>query len=135
MVMSECGKGTSSGWTLIELTIVMSLVTVLAGIALVGYSNAITRSKEAVLKEDLFQMRDAINQYYADKGHYPDSLENLVTNKYLRAVPADPLTGSADTWEMVLANFDPASPFVQGIFDVKSGSEGVALDGTLYVDW
>ena len=135
MVMSEYGKGPSSGWTLIELTIVMSLVTVLAGIALVGYSNAITRSKEAVLKEDLFQMRDAINQYYADKGHYPDSLENLVTNKYLRAVPADPLTGSPDTWEMVLANFDPASPFVQGIFDVKSGSEGVALDGTFYVDW
>ena len=135
MVTRRTGRSGPGGWTLVELTIVISLITVLAAIALVGYRNAITRSREAVLKEDLFRMRDAIDQYYADRGEYPSTLENLVTDGYLRTIPEDPLTGSAETWQTELAELDPADPFAQGIYDVKSSAEGVALNGTLYADW
>ena len=135
MVTRRTGRSGQCGWTLVELTIVISLITVLAAIALVGYRNAITRSREAVLKEDLFRMRDAIDQYYADRGEYPSTLENLVTDRYLRTIPEDPLTGSAETWQTELAELDPADPFAQGIYDVKSSAEGVALNGTLYSDW
>ena len=123
------------GWTLIELTVVMLLITILAGIALVGYRSAITRSREAVLKEDLFRMREAIDQHYADKGEYPVALDSLVTDGYLRSIPEDPFTNSAATWLTVLADLDPANPLSQGIFDVKSGSEATAIDGTFYTDW
>ena len=125
----------ADGWTLIELTIVISLITVLSTIALVGYSNAVKRSREAVLKEDLFRMRDAIDQHYADLGEYPAGLEALVAGGYLRAIPEDPLTRSPDTWQLVPAETDPANPFSQGIYDVKSGSVDVALDGTYYAGW
>ena len=125
----------ADGWTLIELTIVIALITVLSTIALVGYRSAITRTREAVLKEDLFRMRDAIDQYYADKQEYPATLDALVSEGYLRTVPEDPLTRTPDTWLPVLAELDPADPLAQGIFDVKSGAEGSALDGTLYADW
>ena len=123
------------GWTLVELTVVVSLITVLSTIALVGYRSAITRSREAVLMEDLFRMRDAIDQYYADRGEYPGSLDTLVSDGYLRAIPDDPLTSSPDTWQTILADLDPANPLSQGIFDVKSGSDGTALDGTRYAEW
>ena len=123
------------GWTLLELTIVISLITVLATIALVGYRSAVTRSKEAVLKEDLFRMRDAIDQHYADKQEYPETLQALVTEGYLRAVPNEPFTGLADSWQPVLSEIDPADPFAQGVFDVKTTYSGVALDGTAYADW
>ncbi len=123
------------GWTLIELTIVIALITVLSTIALVGYRSAITRSREAVLMEDLFRMRDAVDQYYADKQNYPATLEMLVTEGYVRAIPNDPFTGTPDTWRLILAELDPTDPLAQGIFDVKSGYEGTALDGTLYADW
>ena len=123
------------GWTLIELTIVISLITVLSTIALVGYSNAVTRSREAVLKEDLFRMRDAIDQHYADLGEYPRDLHALVSGRYLRSIPEDPVTRSSATWVVVPAEPDPAEPFVQGVYDVRSGSEAIALDGTAYADW
>ena len=123
------------GWTLIELTIVISLITVLSTIALVGYGNAVTRSREAVLKEDLFRMRDAIDQHYADRGAYPPDLQALVNAGYLRSIPEDPMTRSSDTWVVVPAEPDQADPFVQGVYDVRSGSEGIALDGTAHADW
>ena len=123
------------GWTLIELTIVISLITVLSTIALVGYGNAVTRSREAVLKEDLFRMRDAIDQHYADLGAYPPDLNALVNAGYLRSIPEDPMTRSSATWVVVPAEPDPADPFVQGVYDVRSGSEGIALDGTAHADW
>ena len=123
------------GWTLIELTIVISLITVLSTLALVGYSNAVTRTREAVLKEDLFRMRDAIDQHYADLGEYPADLYALVSAGYLRSIPEDPMTRSSETWVAVPAEPDPADPFVQGVYDVKSGSEGIALDGTPHADW
>ena len=123
------------GWTLIELTIVISLISILAAIALVGYRNALTRAREAVLQEDLFRMREAIDQHYADRGEYPASLDDLVSGGYLRAVPEDPFTSSSDSWQTEAAEFDPANPFAQGIYDVRSGSEGTALDGTPHSDW
>ena len=135
MVTRWSGRRGQGGWTLVELTIVISLITVLAAIALVGYRNAITGSREAVLKEDLFRMRDAIDQYYADKGEYPSTLENLVTDGYLRRIPEDPLTGSSETWRTELVDLDSAEPFERGIYDVKSSAEGTALNGTLYADW
>lgn len=125
----------ASGWTLVELTIVISLIVVLSTLALVGYRNAIARSREAVLKEDLFRMRDAIDQYYADTQQYPSDLEALVAEGYLRAMPADPFTGSSDTWRPILAELDPADPFAQGVFDIRSSYEGIALDGTPYAEW
>jgi general secretion pathway protein G len=125
-----------AGFTLIELMIVMSLIVILASITLTLYGNAVTRAKEATLKEDLFRMRDAIDQYYADKNKYPASLEDLVSEKYLRAVPVDPFTQSAETWQTTFSDADPSNPSAEpGISDVKSGAEQTAIDGTRYADW
>jgi general secretion pathway protein G len=127
---------TSSGFTLVELMVVMSLIVVLASIGLTLYANSVTRAKEAVLKEDLFRMRDAIDQFYADKNHYPASLDELVSEKYLRAIPVDPFTNSIDTWQTVLSEPEPGNAAAApGIFDVKSGAEQTAIDGTSYAEW
>ena len=132
-------KGTPAnapGFTLIELLVVISLITILAGIGLANYRNAVTRSQEAVLKENLFRMRDAIDQYYSDKGEYPSDLAAVASAGYLRKIPEDPFTHSADTWQPVQAEPDPNNPAADiGIFDVKSGSDLTALDGTKYVEW
>ncbi len=124
------------GFTLIELMVVIALISILAGMGAVQYRNSIVRTKEAVLKEDLFRMRDAIDQYYADKAKYPASLDTLVSEGYMRKIPEDPITRSTDTWQTVPAEPDPANPTAEpGIYDVKSGAEGTALDGTRYADW
>ena len=124
------------GFTLIELMVVMSVIIILAGIGLAMHANSQTRAREAVLKENLFRMRDAIDQYYADKNAYPASLDALVTDKYLRAIPEDPFTDSETTWQTVMSELDPANPSAQpGIYDVKSGSDRVAIDGSRYSDW
>jgi hypothetical protein len=89
-----------------------------------------------VLRRDLFAMRDAIDQYYADKNKYPASLDALVSDGYLRKIPEDPITRTADTWQTVPAEPDPANPSdAPGIYDVKSGAQGQALDGSNYADW
>ena len=101
-----------------------------------SYTNSVQRTREAVLREDLFRMRDAIDQYYADKNKYPQSLQDLVTDKYLREIPKDPITNSADTWTTVPAEVDATNPAAEpGVYDVKSGSEGTSLDGSKYADW
>jgi general secretion pathway protein G len=124
------------GWTLIELLVVITLVMILASLALTQYRNSITATREAAMKSDLFLMRDAIDQYYADKGKYPDSLQTLVSESYIRAIPRDPFTNSADTWVTVQADPEPGSvSAATGIYDVKSGYDGVALDGSRYADW
>jgi general secretion pathway protein G len=129
-------RASEGGFTLIELMIVMSLIVILASIGLAVYTNSVTRAKESVLKEDLFRMRDAIDQYYSDKGEYPGSLQDLVSQKYLRSLPVDPFTNSADTWREVPAEPDSTNPTAQpGVYDVRSGSELKALDGTNYSDW
>jgi len=132
------GKGHPGqrGFTLIELLIVVTLIVVLAGIGMSTYSTSVTRAKEAVLRENLFQMRDRIDQYYADKGSYPPDLSSLVTERYMRQIPKDPFTDSTDTWQIVMSEPDPANPnAAPGVYDVKSGAQGVALDGTPYSDF
>jgi general secretion pathway protein G len=124
------------GFTLIELLVVISLIVLLASIGLVMYQNSVQRGREAVLKEDLFRIRDAIDQHYADKGKYPASLEDLVSAGYLRKVPVDPMTQSTETWQTVPAEPDPANLTVEpGIYNVRSGAEGQALDGSKFSEW
>ena len=126
----------AAGFTLIELLVVLSLIALLAAMAMVQYRNAIRRSEESVLKTNLFRMRDAIDQYYADKGKYPASLDSLVSDGYMRVIPDDPITKSRDTWQTVPAEPDPSSPSSDpGVYDVKSGAPGTALDGSNYADW
>ena len=125
-----------AGFTLIELMIVMSLIVILASIGLTLYTNSVIRAKESVLKEDLFRMRDAIDQYYADKGKYPVTLDSLVSEKYLRSIPVDPFTNSADTWRSIQSEPDPTNPTAEpGVYDVRSGSDQKSIDGTNYADW
>ena len=124
------------GWTLIELLVVISLIMILASMALVQYRHSITSAKEATLRSQLFIMRESIDQYYADKGKYPESLQTLVSESYLRALPRDPLTTSSDTWQTVPAEPDGSSSTASaGIFDVKSGFEGNGMDGSRIADW
>jgi general secretion pathway protein G len=100
------------------------------------YKNSVTRAREATLKEDLFRMRDAIDQYYADKGMYPGALDDLVSGGYMRKMPDDPFTLSATSWQTVPSEPDPNNPTAApGVYDVKSGSDGTALDGSKYGDW
>ena len=125
-----------SGFTLIELMVVISLLVILASMGLVQYRQSIVRSKEAVLKEDLFRMRDAIDQYYADKNQYPATLEALVSDGYLRRMPVDPFTTSDSSWQAVPAEPDANNPVADpGVYDVKSGSDANAIDGSRYADW
>ncbi|PYR71467.1 MAG: hypothetical protein DMF86_25860 [Acidobacteria bacterium] len=121
------------GFTLIELLVVISLISILAAMGLVQYKNSIVRAQEATLATDLFRMRDAIDQYYADKGKYPASLDSLVSDGYMRAIPEDPFTHTKDSWQTVPAEPDPNNPNAEpGIYDVKSGAPGTSLDGVAY---
>jgi general secretion pathway protein G len=125
-----------SGFTLVELLIVLALISILASMGVVQYRNSVQHTRESVLRTDLFRMRDAIDQYYADKNKYPASLETLVSDGYMRRIPEDPLTHSADSWQTVPAESDPSNPSADpGIYDVKSGAQGTALDGSSYADW
>jgi general secretion pathway protein G len=130
------GFKSASGFTLIELMIVIALISVLAGMGVVQYKNGVQHTAESVLRTDLFRMRDAIDQYYADKGKYPSALDSLVTDGYMRRIPEDPFTKSADSWQTVPAEPDPNNPSGEpGVYDVKSGAQGTSLDGSNYSDW
>ena len=120
-----------SGFTLIELLVVMAIIAVLLTLAVPRYFGSLDRSKEAVLREDLYQLRDAIGKYYGDKGKYPESLETLAAEKYLRKIPVDPITESATTWVVVA----PEDPQKGGVYDVKSGAQGKSSDGSVYTEW
>lgn len=119
------------GFTLIELLVVMAIIATLLTIAVPRYFHSVEKSKEAVLRQDLAQMRDAIDKFYGDSGRYPSTLEDLVTKKYLRAIPADPITETAATWQAL----PPSDSSKGGVFDVRSGAPGKGLDGSAYHDW
>lgn len=132
------------GFTLLELIIVIAIIGILATIAMPALKDMPRRANEAVLKTNLRTIRDLIDQYYGDQGHYPESLEVLVEKGYARQVPYDPLTKSFETWQLVFDEPDPLAEPAEtdlpeggepGIIDVHSGSPLIALDGTAYADW
>jgi general secretion pathway protein G len=127
--------GGCGGFTLIELLTVMTLIVLLAGVSLAVYNTSVQRAREAALTENLWQMRKAIDEYYADKGKYPASLDALVTDKYLRTIPKD-ITGKVETWQEIPAEFDPGNPNAEpGIENVKSGSDQTSIDNTPYAEF
>jgi general secretion pathway protein G len=118
------------GFTLIELLVVLAIIATLLTLAVPRYFGSLDKAREATLRQDLAVMREAIDRHLGDTGHYPASLDELVAKKYLRRVPPDPITGSADTWVLVRPTERAA-----GVYDVASGAPGVARDGTLYTSW
>jgi general secretion pathway protein G len=133
---SEAGVA-GAGFTLLELMVVLTLIMILASFAIPTYQRAIVRAREAVLREDLYAMRKLIDEYTLDKQYPPATLEDLVSAGYLRGgIPADPFTGSSDTWQVVTEEV-PMSPnqVTSGIVDVHSGSEAESMEGTPYSSW
>jgi len=134
--MGRSTRTGSRGFTIIELMVVLALIVILASLAMVQYRRSIVYSKEAVLRDDLAKMRDAIDQYYADKNQYPGTISALASDGYLRDIPKDPITESNSTWQEVPAEPDASNPKAgPGVYDVKSGSDATALDGTRYSEW
>jgi general secretion pathway protein G len=138
------------GFTLLELLVVMTIIGILAAVAIPALRDSPQRAREAALKEDLFTLRSTIDQFHGDKGYYPPDLQTLVTDGYLRQIPVDPMTKSRDTWvvdyeelevgdESAGAGGDGTQtseePLAPGIIDVHSGSSEKSLDGTAYKDW
>ena len=124
------------GFTFVELMVVVAIIVILITIAIPVYQKSIIRTKESVLKNNLFTLRQVIDNYTYDKEKAPQSLQDLVTEGYLREVPMDPMTGSNQTWKTILEDTTQAVDQDQpGIFDVKSGSDKTSLDGTAYADW
>jgi len=124
------------GFTIIELMVVLTIIGILSSVAVNLHRKAIIKAKESVLKENLFQIRDALEQYYADKGKYPPDLETLVDDGYMRKIPVDPITKSTDTWELIYEEPVQDDPdYETGVYDVRSGSGATALDGSLYNEW
>jgi general secretion pathway protein G len=124
------------GFTLIELMIVMAIVSILVAIAVPIYQKAIIRAKESVLRNNLFTLRTMIDEFTVDKQHAPQTLDELVSEGYLRQIPVDPISGSNQSWKIIMED-TPASGDNQppGIFDVRSGAEGNSLDGSPYSEW
>ncbi|MGD0500283.1 MAG: type II secretion system protein [Bryobacteraceae bacterium] len=132
------GRGAlgARGFTFVELMVVLTIIVILITMAIPIYSNTIRRSKEAVLKQNLFTIRTVIDNYTYDKMKAPQSLQDLVSGGYLRSIPVDPMTGSSDTWRTIMEDYDQSvDQSDPGIFDVKSGSDKTGLDGTAYAEW
>jgi general secretion pathway protein G len=127
------GKRCAAGFTLIELLVVFAIIALLLSVALPRYQTSVQRSKEAVLKQNLSTAREAIDRFHADRGRYPEGLEDLVREGYLRSLPHDPLTESSATWTIV----PPRDLAAAGgrVFDLRSGASGAARDGSRYEDW
>ena len=121
----------SNGFTLIELLVVLAILALLLTLAVPKYFSSLERAKESVLKQDLVTLRESIDKFYADTGQYPKSLAELVERKYIRQLPIDPITEKTNTWILT----PPDSPLEGDIYDLHSGAEGVAKDGSKYSDW
>lgn len=119
------------GFTLVELLVVMAIIALLLTLAVPRYFNHLASSRDTILRQDLAVMRDAIDKYHGDRGRYPESLEELVDARYLRALPVDPITERADTWQTV----PPPDSDASGVYDVRSGAPGTAADGSPYAEW
>ncbi|MCL6555373.1 MAG: prepilin-type N-terminal cleavage/methylation domain-containing protein [Burkholderiales bacterium] len=124
-------SATERGFTLIELLLVLAIIATLLSLALPRYFHSVERAREAVLRQNLATLRDALDKYYGDTGQYPNNLQDLVTRKYLRAIPVDPITESSMTW----ISIPPDDPAEGGIRDVRSGAPGNGSDGTPYASW
>ena len=141
--MRKINRDRQSGFTLLELIIVIAIIGILATIAMPALKNVPIRAKESVLKTNLRTLRDMIDQHYGDKGKYPTSLQALVDEGYVRKLPVDPMTKSTETWVPVYEESDPdhppaetdSDPASPGIVDVHSGAPGNSLDGIPYKDW
>jgi general secretion pathway protein G len=129
--MRLCNRQDARGFTLIELLVVLAIVSTLLTLAVPRYFSSLQKSKEVVMRENLWIMRDALDKYFGDVGRYPDQLQDLATKKYLRAVPIDPLTETSTTWRVI----PPDDPEKGGVYDVKSGAEGTATGGMAYSEW
>ncbi|MEQ1945673.1 MAG: type II secretion system protein [Bryobacteraceae bacterium] len=124
------------GYTLIELIIVMAIISVLVAIAVPLYQKSLLRTKESLLKNNLFTLRTVIDEYTFDKQKAPQTLEDLVNEGYLRAVPMDPITGNAQSWRVIMEDSLTAVNQTQpGIYDVRSGATTRSLEGTSYAEW
>lgn len=124
-------SGRAKGFTLVELLVVMAVIALLLSIAVPNYVGRAARAEEAVLRENLRIVRDALDKHFSDAGRYPESLQDLVAKRYLRALPSDPLTRSSATWVVVA----PPDPQMGAVFDLKSGAAGNGTDGTPYASW
>ncbi len=123
------------GYTLLELMIVVAIVGILVSVAIPNFQQSAMKAKETALKQNLFTMRAVLDQFYADRGDYPESLTSLVEEKYLRSIPTDPITKSSTTWTEIYEEQEEGDDSPAGIYDIKSGSDDVAKDGTPYKDW
>ena len=134
--MTPMFKNFRRGFTLIELMIVMAIIAVLMSVALPIYNRSIIRAKESVLKNNLFTMRTVIDEYTYDKQKAPQTLNDLVSDGYLRQVPVDPMTNNADSWKIIMEDAsNTVNQSEPGIFDVRSGSDKTSLEGTPYSEW
>jgi len=130
------GNRLKRGFTLIEMMIVMAIITIIISIAVPMYQKSLVRAKESVLKNNLFTMRTVIDEYTYDKQKGPQSLQDLVTEGYLRAIPVDPITKSADSWRIIMEDaLTAVNQTDPGIFDVRSGSDAKSMEGTPYSEW
>lgn len=133
--MARMGSIGKKGYTLLELMIVVAIVGILVTLAIPMFQQSAMKAKEAALKQNLFTMRAVLDQFYADRGDYPESLEALVEEHYLRGIPIDPFTKSATTWTEIPEEQEEGDDSPVGVYDVKSGSDEYAMDGTPYKDW
>ena len=124
------------GYTLIELIVVMAIISVLIAIAVPLYQRSIVGAKESLLRNNLFTLRTVIDEYTYDKQKAPQTLQDLVSDGYLRQIPVDPITGNADSWKLIMEDAsNTVNQTMPGIYDIRSGAEGTSLEGTPYGEW